>query len=73
MLRRVSTKTCQKAPVCGVRRPPAGGLEVRQSSCGSPTAHVLLLPKTDGKYAMLYNRDRMLSRWRFENGQWRLY
>ncbi len=36
-------------------------------------AQLLLLPVKDGKYAMVFNRDPMLSRWRLENGEWRLH
>ncbi|MEO6363424.1 MAG: nuclear transport factor 2 family protein [Caldimonas sp.] len=31
------------------------------------------LPKQDGKYAMVWNREPLLARWRFEGGTWRLY
>lgn len=34
---------------------------------------VLLLPKKDGKYPMVFNRDPMLTRWRLEDDRWKLY
>jgi ketosteroid isomerase-like protein len=31
------------------------------------------LPKQDGKYVMVWNRDPLFARWRLENEKWRLY
>jgi ketosteroid isomerase-like protein len=33
---------------------------------------VLTLPMRDGKYVMVFNRDPLLSRWRWQDGEWRL-
>jgi ketosteroid isomerase-like protein len=31
------------------------------------------LPKQDGKYAMVWNREPLFARWRLDGGKWRLY
>jgi hypothetical protein len=33
----------------------------------------LLLPKSDGKYRMVFEHDPAASRWRLEDGQWRMF
>ena len=42
-------------------RPPADGDEA------------LILPKTDGKYQMTFENFPVVSRWRNEDGQWKMF
>ena len=53
--------------VLGLRMMPDGSVTVK-------LRHVLsYLPKVDGKYRIVFDKAPVVSRWRLEDGQWRMF